>query len=144
MKNKNANLLDYNLQFFAEGEGDNNNNDNGSNEGGNEDQNSNNSGEKTFTQAEVTAMMTKEKNEGKRSILKSLGYKSEEDIKKALEEYNKYLESKKTDEEKSKEELQKANEAKNEAMQRASIAESKIACFEAGVNKDYIDDITMD
>ena len=137
-------LLKYNLQFFAEGgeDSDNNNDDaNNDNNGGNDDQTSKGSGAKTFTQEEVSAMMAKEKNEGKRSVLKSLGYKSEEDLKKVLDGYNKYLESKKTDEEKSKEELAKANEAKNEAIDRATIAESKIACFEAGVNKDYVDDV---
>lgn len=143
MKNKNLKLLfPYNLQFFAEGGDDNQGNDNnGNDDGNNDDQTKDDSGEKTFTQAEVSAMMAKEKNEGKRSILKSLGYKSEEDAKKALEEYNKYLESKKTEDEKTKEKLDKANTDKKEAIDRATIAESKLACFEAGVNKEYIDDV---
>lgn len=144
MKKKNMPL---NLQFFAEG-GDSEGNDNSGNEGNegkdggeNNDQTKGNSGEKTFTQAEVSAMMAKEKNEGKRSVLKSLGYKSEEDVKNALDEYNKYLESKKTEDEKTKEKLDKANTDKKEAIDRATVAESKLACFEAGVNKEYIDDV---
>ena len=72
-------LLPLNLQFFADGsdEGNNGGNDSSTPAGdngdkkGNEDQTK--SGEKTFTQEQVTAMMAKEKNEGKRSILKSLG-----------------------------------------------------------------------
>ena len=143
------NLLPMNLQFFAEDDGNQNdgnqggeNDDSKGNENGNEDQNSgDNSGEKTFTQTEVNNMMTKEKNEGKRSILKALGFKNENEAKQAIDNYNKYLESKKTDDEKKQEQIDNANIEKNEALKRASEAESKLACFELGVSKDYIDDV---
>lgn len=146
--------LPYNLQLFAEpnegGNDNSNNSNNGSNgdsdnngNGGNGDQNQNKSGEKTFTQAEVNNMMTKEKNEGKRAILKSLGFKDEEEAKKSIEEYNKYVESKKTDDEKKAEALKTAKSEKDEAIKRASLAESKLACYNAGVSKDYIDDVML-
>ena len=142
---KKENLMPMNLQFFAEGDDPDNANNNGGSEDnkkGAEDQNSNgNSGEKTFTQTEVTNMMTKEKNEGKRSILKALGFKDEEEAKAAIGEYNKYLESHKTDEEKQQEALNQANTSKDEAIKRAIAAESKLACFDVGVSEDYIDDI---
>ena len=136
---KKENLLNYNLQFF----GDENSDDASGNKGGTEngDQTPSESGDKTFTQAEVTAMMTKEKKEGKRSILKSLGFETEEDAKKAIEAYNKSLEDKKTDDEKKDEKIKSIGIEKDEALSRAKTAESKLACFEAGVNKDYIDDI---
>ena len=150
MKKRNFEKLPMNLQFFAEGDGadDANNNAGGAesgNEGGQnngEDQNSNNnSGEKSFTQTEVNNMMTKEKNEGKRSVLKSLGFKSEEEAKKAIEGYNKYLESQKTEEEKNKEALNKANEDKSNALIRAKAAEDKLACYALGISNEYIDDV---
>lgn len=143
MKTTNEKMLPFNLQFFAEGSenSDNANNDKG-NEGGNEDQNSNqNSGEKTFTQTEVSNMMTKEKNEGKRSVLKSLGFKTEEEALKAIEGYNKFLESQKSEAEKNKEALEKANGEKAEALKRATDAENKLAVYNAGVNSEYVEDV---
>lgn len=150
MKKRNFEKLPMNLQFFAEGDGadDANNNAGGaedSNAGGQnngEDQNSgNNSGEKSFTQTEVNNMMTKEKNEGKRSILKSLGFKTEEEALKAIEGYNKFLESQKTEAEKNKEALDKANNEKANALKRATEAENKLAIYNAGVNNEYIEDV---
>jgi len=150
---KEKKYLPMNLQLFAEpgqdnqnNAGDNNNNNANNNSSGeangNQGQNGN-SGEKTFTQTEVNNMMTKEKNEGKRAILKSLGFKDEEEAKKSIEEYNKYLESKKTDDEKKAEALKTAKSEKDEAIKRASLAESKLACYNAGVSKDYIDDVML-
>ena len=153
MKKEKEYSLPFNLQLFAEpnnnsggtgGSEDNggaNNNNNGDGENGNQGQN--NSGEKTFTQTEVNNMMTKEKNEGRRAVLKSLGFKDEEEAKKSLEEYNKYLESKKTDDEKKTEALKTAKSEKDEALKRAIEAESKLACYNAGVSKDYIDDVML-
>lgn len=150
---KEKKYLPMNLQLFAEpgqdnqnNAGDNNNNNANNNSSGetngNQGQNGN-SGEKTFTQTEVNNMMTKEKNEGKRAILKSLGFKDEEEAKKSIEEYNKYLESKKTDDVKKAEALKTAKSEKDEAIKRASLAESKLACYNAGVSKDYIDDVML-
>lgn len=131
---KNEKMFPLNLQFFAE---------DSNNEGSkNEDQNSNdNSGEKTFTQSEVNNMMAKEKNEGKRSVLKSLGFKTEDEIKDVIAKYNEFIESKKTDDEKAKEAMNKIKDDASEALNRALIAESKLACFALGINKDYIDDV---
>lgn len=134
-------LLPINLQFFAEeGGSDDSGADNGSNgnEGGNQDQNS---GEKTFTQSQVSAMMAKEKNEGKRSILKSLGFKDENEAKAAVNAYNAFINSGKTDEQKNADDVNKANEEKNESLARAIAAENKLTCFEIGVNKDSVDDV---
>lgn len=153
MLKEKRNLLPLNLQLFAESDdnsgADNQNNNGSANDGednGNENngnQNQDKSGEKTFTQSEVNAMMAKEKNEGKRAILKSLGFKDEEGAKKSIEEYNKYLESKKTDDEKKTEALKTAKSEKDEALKRAIEAESKLACYNAGVSKDYIDDVML-
>ena len=155
MKKETKMLFPLNLQYFADGDGNNDNdqnnnqndqngnqnnnqNDNNSNSNAN---NQNNSNEKTFTQEQVNSMMAKEKNEGKRSVLKNLGFKSEEDAKKAIELYNALVNSQKSDEEKKEEELKKANEEKDSYFNRAEEAENKLSCFQAGVDKDSIDDV---
>lgn len=150
MKNQNVKeLLPLNLQFFADSDSSGDSGDNGNDQGnnsngqnGNDHQGSNGEpGEKTFTQEQVNSMMTKEKNEGKRSILKSLGFKNEEEALEAIKKYNEYQESKKTEEEKNADLLKKTSDEKNEALSRAKTAEYKLACFEAGINKDFIDDV---
>ena len=137
-------MFPLDLQYFAD-DGNNNENGNGNENpnGGNEDQNSGNgnSGERTFTQSEVSNMMSKEKNEGKRSILKALGFKNEEEAKNAIESYNKYMESQKSEAEKAKDELAKVTGSIAEQTKRAEDAENKLLCFMNGVNKDSIDDV---
>ena len=143
---KEKKYLPMNLQLFAEPDP---NNAGGSTDESNDagemngNQSQGNTGEKTFTQSEVNNMMAKEKNEGRRAILKSLGFKDEEEAKKTLEDYNKYLESKKTDDEKKTEALNLAKKEKVDALKRATEAESKLACYNAGVSKDYIDDVML-
>lgn len=146
MKKKNEEkLLKFDLQLFAEGEGDTSTGgDGGSDNGNNEDVDHGTDekhGEKTFTQSEVSNMMAKEKKEGKRAILKSLGFESEDDAKKAIEGYNKYLEGQKSESEKQKEALDKANSEKAEALNRAKAAENKVACYNSGIASEYIDDV---
>ena len=82
MKKKEVkNLLPFNLQFFADGgddpgnEPDNNDNDDN---GGSDDDSKDSSKEKKFTQEEVTRLMTREKKEGRKAAIKSLGFESEE------------------------------------------------------------------
>lgn len=139
-KNVEKLLFPLNIQYFAE-EGGADENGNGGNS--NEDQNSNgNSGdEKTFTQSQVNNMMAKEKNEGRRAMLKSLGFSSEEEAKKAIEVYNSFSKLGKSEGEINKDDVDKANKAKDESISRAETAEFKLACYESGVNKDYIDDV---
>jgi hypothetical protein len=138
-------LLRTNLQLFADGDDNNssggdNGGDNGNNGSADHDADAKH-GEKTFTQSEVSGMMAKEKNEGKRSVLKALGFKSEDEAKEAIEKYNKYLEDQKSDADKQKEALDKANNEKSEAEKRAIAAENKVACYNSGINPEYIDDV---
>lgn len=146
---KKKNLLPLNLQFFAE-EGDSSNNNandnkNAGNESGNDGQNKNdqtdNSGEKTFTQSQVSAMMAKEKNEGRKAMLKSLGFDSEKDAKDAFALLSALKDSQKSAEEKAQDIKDKAAKDLSEANARASAAESKLACLENGVNKESLDDV---
>lgn len=146
MKKENVKrLLPLNLQFFAEdgkddddnqndGQNDDNQNDNNNNDGDNsgKDSSKSKSTEKTFTQAQVNAMMAKEKNEGRKAILNALGYNSIDEVKKDL--------AGKTDDGKSNEVNKELENAKSEAEKRANAAENKLACVMAGVNKDSVDD----
>lgn len=132
----NQNAVDQNTQEQ--------NNSGSNNDNQNVDQNTqNNSGsnERTFTQSEVNAMMAKEKREGKNSILKSLGFNSEEDAKSAFALLKALTDSQKTAEQKANENKDKAVNEKNDAEKRASVAESKLSCFIHGVDKDSIDDV---
>lgn len=143
MKKKNEEkLLRYDLQLFAEGDdAGSDNGDNGNNDDVNHGTDDQNRGDKTFTQSEVSNMMAKEKKEGKRAVLKALGFESEDDAKKAIEKYNEYLETQKTESEKQKEALDKANSEKNEALNRAKAAENKVACYNSGIATEYIEDV---
>ena len=145
MEKKELKLLPLDLQFFAEGsdEGADGDVDNKGNDGSDaKDQAStNNPGDKTFTQAQVSAMMAKEKNEGKRAALKALGFSSEADAKKAIESYNAIMNLQKSDEDKLSDEVKKAQQESNDNLSRAIEAENKLACLEAGVNKEFITDV---
>lgn len=147
---KNKSLIPYNLQFFAEGgEGGSE----GAGEGtgaqggadggqqGNGDQNlggqdDDKSGEKKFTQSELSAVAATEKKQGKQSILNIFGVKNEKEAKEQAEAFKKWQESQKDAETKMKD----AQTAASEAEQRAIAAEAKLACVTAGVQKDCIDD----
>lgn len=135
MKKKEKNLLPLNLQFFAEETGKGNDGDES------ENQNDSGNGEKTFTQKDVTAMMAKEKNEGRRSQLKSLGFANEQEALDALKELEDYRKSKKTKEENLENDVKTLSGDKQKAIERAEAAEQKLSCFTAGVNKDCIDDV---
>lgn len=142
---KKKNFLPMNLQFFAEGDSTDEgkaNEGNGSeadvtddvDEGGEET-------EKTFTQSQVSAMMTKEKKEGKMSILKSLGFSNEKEAKDAIALLNALQNSQKSDKEKLDDANEKSQIKLNEVEARAIAAESKLICLENGVDKDCLDDV---
>lgn len=104
--------------------------------------NDNLSEQKTFTQAEVNQMMKKEKESGRRSILKELGIEDVKSTKEALAKYQEYLDSQKTDLEKAKEALLVAQSKTIAEESRANKAEfclKAIAEFEA--NPKSVDDL---
>lgn len=145
--------MPLNLQFFAESEDDDKvkddkkDSDGGSGDEPDDDSDDKNdddkdgSKEKTFTQAEVKRMMTKEKKEGRKSMLTSLGFKTEEEAKKAFAFYNSYMESQKSEEDKAAEKQKSLEDDKSSAEQRAAEAEAKLACLMAGVNKESVNDV---
>lgn len=137
------NVLPLNLQFFAEPNDDPDDEPTDDPKGG--DDEGGDLGkprkERTFTQKEVSAMMAKEKKQGRRAVLNSLGFETEEDAKSAFSLLKALTDSQKTGEEKEKDKKDEAVKEKGKAEQRAIQAENKLACFMAGVNKDSIDDV---
>ena len=105
-----------------------------------EGSNQNKSGEKTFTQSQVTAMLTKEKKEGRRSMLRSLGFKSEAEAKSTLGLLQQLMGKNSEDKNEPASNTEDDAETKT-ALQRAENAEAKLACVTAGVNKESIDDV---
>lgn len=147
-KSVNKPLLPLNLQFFAESANSGQTNDSGNGagqesqqSGSNQNQQSGTQGEAIFTQAQVSAMMAREKKEGKDSIIKSLGFGSEKEARDAVKLLQALTDSQKTDEEKVKGEASKALAAQQEAERRAKAAEDKLAMVQEGVKIDSLDDV---
>lgn len=153
MKNLNDELLRIGLQFFADGEDEDNNQGADDSKSKDEDQNSNNTGDdgkkddesKTYTNAELQKMMAKEKKQGKSAgkteLLKELGIENLDDFKANLEKFKKYQESQKSEAEKANEKITKATNDKTAAEKRAEIAEAKVEAMKNGVNPKYVDDV---
>lgn len=155
-----ATLFPINLQFFAaDGAGAGGTGDNGAGENGNQSQNQNTNtdtntntdgnnggsgdkaGEKTFTQEDLNRVGKQEKESGRKSMLKALGFEDEESAKEAITKYNEYLESQKTEEQKKNEALTKATNDAKASEQRALRAEAKVAALVLGANPEVVDDL---
>lgn len=150
MKNK---LLPLNLQFFAEGDSEGAGQSSQDQQGvqgtaGTEDtQNINNTQtndegqkkeEKTFTQHQVSAMMAKEKKQGKAAAYAELGIDPTDT--KTISMFKAFMEAQKTDEQKAAEQASKQAALVADAERRAMIAEAKAEALQAGVKSDYVDD----
>lgn len=95
--------------------------------------------EKTFTQEQVTRMMTNEKKQGRNSVYNELGIKPEDT--KMVNMFKAFVESQKSEEQKT---LEKQNDEASkiaEANQRAMVAEAKAEAMQMGVNSQFVDDI---
>lgn len=147
MKEERKNFLPMNLQFFAEGGKDEGKDDDVNDEGkgtdegtGTEDE-SGKEKERTFTQEEVTRMMAREKKQGRAALLKELGYKDEKQAKAASSSYNAWLESQKSDEQKSAEKDSENEKAILEAQAKADAAEAKVEALMLGCKPGNVDDV---
>ena len=128
------------LQFFAEGgEGDPSTGDNGS-EGEGIKGTGNQSG-KTFTQEDVNALLKKEKESAKKALLKELGVEDAKSAKEGLVKYKEILEKDKTDAQKAQDTATAAEKAKQEAENRALLAEAKVEVLSAGCKPEYLEDV---
>lgn len=152
--------MKLNLQFFAEGSGneqgsqnqqgaqnaagaeDNqNNNANGNGTDGtnnNDDSGEQGKTEKMFTQHQVSAMMSKEKKQGKAAAYAELGIDPNDT--KTISMFKAFVEAQKTEEQKAAEVASKQAAAVADAERRAMIAEAKAEALQAGVKSDYVDD----
>lgn len=146
-------LLKYNLQFFAEpnnsGEDDPDQTGEGGDagttgegtgtQGGNDDSGTKGTTEKTFTQKQVTSMMTKEKKQGRNAAYAELGIDPNNAQQVAM--IKALIESQKTDEQK-QQELNAENAAKiADAEHRAMVAEAKAEAMKAGAKAEFVDDV---
>lgn len=149
------------MQYFAEGDEGNNQNSNtpsgseGDNSGegnstsGNQNQQNsggnpgNNNSSNTFTQADLNRIGAQEKANGKKAILKELGFTDEASAKDAMKQFKAWQDSQKTEEQKTAEKIQNATNAQNLAEQRADKAEKKLEIIKAKGNPDCIDDIMV-
>lgn len=94
---------------------------------------------KTFTQEQVTKMMTKEKNQGRAAAMKELGIDPKDT--KAMAMVKALLDSQKTDEQKDAEKLSAEAAALAEAVQRAVKAEAKAEAMQLGVQPKFVEDV---
>lgn len=132
------------LQFFAEPDsGDPNGSgepDGGSNDDTNTDTTQQPNG-KTFTQAEVTAMATREKQQGRAAVLRELGI--DPDDKDAINRYKQVIKDNQTKEEQLTTQLNTKTAEANSATARAEAAESKLTAIKKGVNPTLVDDVIV-
>lgn len=94
---------------------------------------------KTFTQDQVSKMMTREKNQGRNAAYKELGIDPKDT--KMVNMFKAFIESQKTDEEKAKEKETENQNKVREAEQRAQVAEAKAEAMMLGVKTQYVDDV---
>lgn len=94
---------------------------------------------KTFSQEQVTAMMAKEKKQGRASVYKEFGIDPNDGNMVSM--FKAFIESQKTEEQKQQEQAA-TNAAKYaEIESRAKIAEAKVDAMQLGVLPQYVDDV---
>lgn len=94
---------------------------------------------KTFTQDQVTKMMTREKNQGRNAAYKELGIDPKDT--KMVNMFKAFIESQKTEDQKAAEKESENQTKLNEAEQRVMVAEAKAEAMMLGVKSQYVDDI---
>lgn len=95
--------------------------------------------EKSFTQKQVSAMMTKEKKQGRAAAYKELGINPKDT--KMVNMFKAFVASQKTDDEKEAERQSEEAAKLEEANNRAMIAEAKAEAMLLGVQPKYVEDI---
>lgn len=105
---------------------------------GKEDKGSSKGG-KTFSQDQVTRMMTREKNQGRNAAYKELGIDPKDT--KTINMFKAFVESQKTEEQKAAEKETENQNKVNEAEQRALVAEAKAEAMMLGVKTQYVEDV---
>ena len=111
------------------------------------DQTNQQNNEKTFTQDEVTRMMTAEKKQGRNSVYRQLGLDpntaSEEDVANALKEFTEYQNSKKSDAEKAAAKALEDQKKLEASQQQLFLANAKVKAMQLGVQPQFVDDVVI-
>lgn len=94
---------------------------------------------RTFTQEQVTKMMTREKNQGRNAAYKELGIDPKDS--KMVKMFKAFVDSQKTDDQKAAEKESENQAQLTEANQRALVAEAKVEAMMLGVKPQHVDDI---
>lgn len=127
IEEENKDVEDQNEQDES-GNGSNTNDDNGKKE-------------KTFTQEQVSRMMTKEKRQGMAAVYKELGIDPKD--KKAVEMVKAMIASQKSDEQKAIEQKAEEDAKARENEERVVKAEIKAEAMVLGIKKEFVEDITL-
>ena len=111
----------------------------------NNNQNNQNSdggaGEKTYTQAQVNAMLANEKRQGKQAILRALGIKDVNEGKSKMQQQQQANQQQLDEENQAAQLLSNARQAQINAEARAQAAERKLSVLKAGVRPEFVDDV---
>lgn len=94
--------------------------------------------EKTFTQSQVNIMMTKEKKQGRNSVLKELGISPDDE--KAIANLKNLIASQKTEEQLRAEKEKENIKALEEMETRVKLAEAKSEAMMSGIKPQYVED----
>lgn len=141
------------MQFFAEGDAGSQGNDaqnnqqnnqqntNGNSAAGDQNQQNQNNSGATFSQDDLNRVGAKEKANGRKSILKELGFDDEKSAKDAMTKFKEWQASQQSEAEKIQNKINQAESSKTAAEQRAQAAESKLEIIKAGGNAKFVDDI---
>ena len=128
------------LQLFAEGGGEGGAGEEGGT-GGAGEENKGGKEDKTFTQAELNAIAKKEKEDGKKAILKELGFEDVKSVKDGLAELKKWQDSQKTEAEKTAAALEAQEKLATAAQKKLELVEAKLSAIKTGVNPAFVDDV---
>ena len=109
----------------------------------NQNTNQNTNQQQSFSQADLNRVGAQEKANGKRAMLKELGFENEDAAKSAMAQFKAWQDSQKTEEQKTAEKLKNAAQAQSVAEQRAEAAERKLEILKANGNPKFIDDIMV-
>lgn len=135
--------LKFGIQFFADGESEGGEGQGTHQEEQNEQEGTGTQSGKTFTQEEVNSMMRKEKESAKKALLRELGVEDAKTAKEGLAKYREILDKDKTAAEKAGEDLAAANKAKQDAEERAILAEAKVEVLSVGCKPECVDDVIV-
>lgn len=111
----------------------------GGNAGGGDNNGDGGKKEKTFTQDQVSRMMTREKRQGMNAVYKELGIDPKDT--KAVNMVKALIASQKTDEQKAAEQKAEDDVKAHEAEERVAKAEIKAEAMVLGIKREFVEDM---